>query len=175
MNNERVALYLDGPEGFEWIFRHQIVERREAQIYVDYVQPEESLHNWSGPVPILYFPPSAPTLILAVARSLAKAGIATSEGLKIVAEVWRHFEISDSTHWEELRKKNVETLNLLDERGSLRSSSSEALGRIIEGWAFPLYGLNLTEDRSTSIEDLRRLRAEAEAKWMERAYGYPGE
>jgi len=71
VNSERVALYLDGPEGFEWIFRNQIIERRESQIYVDYIQPEESRHSWSCPTPVLFFPPYAPTKVLAVARSLA--------------------------------------------------------------------------------------------------------
>jgi hypothetical protein len=172
VNNERVAFYLDGPEGFEWIFRNQIIERREQQIYVDYIQAEDR-HHWSGPVRFLWwFSPYSPPEALNVARSLVKSGLCTPVGLEVVARAWRTFQITDSTTWGELRQKNFETVRSLETCGSLRSLSNDQLGLIINRWAFPLYALDLTEDRNVSLGELRRVREEAEAAWIAREVGY---
>jgi AbiV family abortive infection protein len=172
VNDSRVALYLDGPEGFEWIFRNQILERREQEIYVDYVQSETD-HFWSKPVPDLLFPANFVPKILAVARSLARAGIATPCGLKVVATTWRTFVIEDVTTWSELREKNFETLKALETNQCLRPVSNDVVDSIIDGWSFPLYSLDLTEDRSVGLNELRRVRSEAEVRWMEQEFGYP--
>lgn len=170
VHNSRVALYLDGPEGFEWIFRNRIIDRREEQVY--YIQVEDS-HQWSAPRPMLFFPPSFPPRVLSVARSLAKAGFTTPRGLEVVAAVWRAFAIDDATTWSDLRERNFETLKALEARGGLRSTSDDVIRSIIDGWAFPLYGLDLTEDRTVRLEHLRQLREEAEVRWMQREFGDP--
>ena len=169
-NNSRIALYLDGPEGFEWVFRNRIAERREQQLYVDYVQVEED-HQWVAPNRRLCFAPVVPTTILAVARALAKAGVTEAPALSVVADLWRGFQISDSTSWGELHQKNLEVLTAIRDRGSLRSDCEVAF--LCERWAFPLVGLDLTEDTSVTITDLRRVRDEAEARWIAREVGHP--
>ena len=170
-DDSRVALYLDGPEGFEWIFRNRIMERREEEIYVDYVE-SETTHSWSRPVSILLFPPSFPPRVLAVARSLARAGFATAQGLEVVATLWRPFVIEDTTTWDELRQKNFETLKAL-RRIEACPVSNDVIDSIIRDWSFPLYALDLTPDRSVALDDLRRMRDEAEVRWMESEFGYP--
>jgi len=107
VDNSRVALYLDGPEGFEWIFRNQIVERREQQIYADYVQADDA-HYWVRPNGLLCFAPHFPPAILNVARALARAGLTTAPALAVVAKLWRMFQICDGTSWGELNKMNAE-------------------------------------------------------------------
>lgn len=86
VESARVALYLDGPDGFEWIFRNQIVERREQQIYVDYIQVEEA-HQWVLPHRFLFFPSSFQPMILSVARALARAGVMRAPALAVVADL----------------------------------------------------------------------------------------
>jgi AbiV family abortive infection protein len=169
VDSARVALYLDGPEGFEWIFRNQIVERREQQIYVDYVQADQD-HNWASPNRLWCSAPHFPPMILSVARALAKCGVTAAPALAVVASLWRGFEICDATSWGELHEKNTEVLATLQHRGLLRPGSDNEL--ISERWAFPLFGLDLTEDRSVSLNDLRRLRGEAEARWIAWETGY---
>jgi AbiV family abortive infection protein len=172
VGNLRVALYLDGPEGFEWIFRNRIIERREQQLYVDYVQSEDA-HTWSRPERHFIFPLGFPARVLTTARSLARVGVATPCGLRVVANIWRPFTIEDATNWGELREKNIETLKSLEANRCLRSVSNETIQGIVRDWAFPLYALDLTEDRSVNLGDLRRMREEAEVSWMEREFGYP--
>jgi len=172
IRNSRVALYLDGPEGFEWIFRNQIVERREQQIYVDYIQSEDT-HSWSRPVPLLLFPRHFPPRVLTVARSLARAGFATRLGLEVIAMLWRPFAVDDATSWGELNEKNFETLKTLEASQGLRPVSNDVINSIINDWAFPIYSLDLTEDRSIDVNDLKRMRDEAEVRWMARECGYP--
>lgn len=84
---------------------------------------------------------------------------------------WREFEICDTTSWGELRAKNVEFLKAMRDRGLLRPGSDEDF--ISKRWAFPLFGLDLTEDHSIKLSDLRRVREEAEARWIAREVGYP--
>lgn len=170
VDSARVALYLDGPEGFEWIFRNQIIERREQQIYVDYIQADEE-HHWVSPNRLLCLAPIFPPTILNVARALAKAGMTAAPALAIVAGLWRGYHICDATSWGELHQKNTEVLTALQGCGLLRQGSDADLIR--ERWAFPLFALDLTEDRSVSIDNLRSIREEAEARWVAREVGYP--
>jgi AbiV family abortive infection protein len=170
VDDARVALYLDGPEGFDWIFRNQIVERREQQIYVDYVQADEERH-WVRPNRFLCFAPHFPPTILSIARALASAGITAAPALAVVANLWRPFQICDGTSWGELHKMNTAVLTALQDHGLLRQGADTNLIR--ERWAFPLFGLDLTEDRSVTISDLRRVREEAEVRWIAREVGYP--
>lgn len=170
VDRARLALYLDGPEGFEWIYRNQIIEQREQQIYVDYIQVDNE-HHWVSPNRVLCFPPGSPPTILDVARALAKAGITAPRALAVVADLWRPFQICDSISWGELCEKNMETLKVLRENGLLRSQFGEVVDLITKRWAFPLSGLDLTEDRSVSVNDLRRIREGAEARWIAREVG----
>jgi hypothetical protein len=128
---------------------------------VDYVQADEE-HHWVSPNRILCFASSFPPMILNVARALAKAGVTAAPALAVVAGFWRDFQICDTTSSGELRQKNAGFLTTLQNRGLLRHGSDADL--INEHWAFPLFRLDLTEDRSVSIDDLRRVREEAEAR-----------
>jgi hypothetical protein len=53
---ERQALYLDGPEDVDWIFRNAIEQRREEAIYVYYIAIRDYWHDehqWHCPNPEL--------------------------------------------------------------------------------------------------------------------------
>ena len=44
----RPSLYLEGPEGFEWIFRNHLLAAREEGLYVDYVH-DSGGERWVTP------------------------------------------------------------------------------------------------------------------------------
>lgn len=86
---ERETLYLDGPYDVDWIFRNRILANREEAMYVDYVENDEG-HRWQFPRDevmglLPYFTPP----VLRIVQALSGTGLATPEGLAVVAEVWR--------------------------------------------------------------------------------------
>jgi AbiV family abortive infection protein len=45
MDRDRQALYLDGPNDVDWVFRNDILRKREESIYVDYVAYVDSVRD----------------------------------------------------------------------------------------------------------------------------------
>ncbi len=92
---ERQALYLDGPEGVDWIFRNAIERRREEAMYVDYVALRDHFHDehsWHCPNPRLlsmYLHGLTPN-VLHIADVLHHVGLTSAGAIRVVAQVWRH-------------------------------------------------------------------------------------
>ena len=154
---DRETFYLDGPNDVDWIFRNRILANREEAMYVDYVEYDEE-HRWVFPRDdevqlLLYFTPPA----VKIAQALSKTGLASPEGLAVVAEVWRSVKIP-SLNWEELCDLNRNTLEKLHEKGLLKREREEELSRVIEDWPFPLYPLDLAP-KKVSQEELEQARA----------------
>lgn len=154
---ERETLYLDGPNDVDWIFRTRILANREEAMYVDYVEDDEG-HRWDFPRDdemqlLLYFTPP----VLRIAQALSGTGLATPEGLAVVAEVWRCVKVP-SLNWEDLRDLNCRTLEKLDEKGLLEREREEEVSRVIEDWPFPLYPLDLAP-KEVNREELEQARA----------------
>jgi len=139
--------YLDGPNDFDWIFKNEIIQTREEQIYVDYVENEGD-HYWLSPKRY-YHPELHPsTFYLApsvydVASALWNVGCTKPDALLSIAEIWRSIELSDDFHWTKLRGLNIKTLEKLDEKKLLNIQESKYLSIIIDKWLFPLYSLNI--------------------------------
>lgn len=168
--SHREEYYLDGPEGFEWIFRNQILERREENIYVNYVRTDDG-SGWISPRRRLIVDPwRTQPETLALARTMCRMGFATPESLATVAEIWRPFEVEDSATWGAIHQKNEETLNALDRRGLLKSG--EGVERVLDRWSFPLYSLDLQTD-GTRVQDLIDHRRKLEEAWERGVYGVP--
>ncbi len=154
---DRETLYLDGPYDVDWIFRNRILANREEAMYVDYVENDEG-HRWHFPRDEVmglmpYFTPP----VLRIVQALSGTGLATPEGLAVVAEVWRCVKVS-SLNWEELRHLNRNTLEKLDEKGLLKRDKEEEVSKFIENWPFPLYPLDLAP-KEVSREELEQARA----------------
>ena len=144
----REELYLDGPNGIDWIFRNEICQGREGELYVDYMSTDEG-HFWHDPG-IAYKVESAEVLqwiiepkALQVARSLFDIGIAQKDALILVADIWRSVSIKPETPSHEIRELNQQTLKKLDSTGILRKQPAHIYGSIIDDWQFPLYDLDL--------------------------------
>lgn len=153
--------YLDGPNDVDWIFPNSIKLERERTIYVDYVQDitEERgkcswitplSHNWNGGE---YRTPPCVQL----SQAIYEIGMASSEGLKVVAEVWEQYIPNCKTHWNEILELNKKTLVELIKRG-LCSDDDPARSFIMDRWPFPLWPLEIKIE-TIDLVDLRQYRA----------------
>jgi AbiV family abortive infection protein len=147
IDRERRTLYLDGPEGVEWIFRNAIECRREEAIYVDYIARDElrAEHDWHCPNPRLldmYRLVSTPT-VLRVAKALHHTGFSRPEAIRIVAQIWRNAQAPETLTWEQVEDLNLQTLNRLQEANLVGHATQATQRTIVNEWRPPLYPLNL--------------------------------
>ena len=162
--------YLDGPNGVDWIFRNSISEKRERDLYVDYVRDvtdAAGAYHWVPPAPPMrvlsqYQAPNCVTLV----RLLFGAGALSTGGLDEIAKVWRGFVPVPDTDRVELRCLISETLN----RPALRCGAigKEGARFIVLRWPFPLWPLTMKEPHSDD-GDLDGLREERKltVEWIE--------
>lgn len=164
MERERQALYLDGENDVDWVFRNDILRKREESIYVDYVGYADSFrdeHHWHAPnskLMGLWLLSNRPR-VLDVALAIHGAGMTTERALARIAELWRACAVDD-IKWPDLRQLNVRTLETLEEAKLLRVRSDSAYRRVANEWLFPLYPLDLGEIK-VDPEELR----EAQRNW----------
>jgi AbiV family abortive infection protein len=140
---EREDFYLDGPNDVDWIFRNNIMQRREETLYVDYIQTEEG-HSWLHPGRfekdiVLIHKPAA----LDIADAFCQCGAVTAKGLQAIAMLWRQQSIPMDMKWMNLRDLNRATMDALKSNGILEPVEPAILGKIIDRWQFPLYDLDL--------------------------------
>lgn len=150
MDRERKALYLDGPNDVDWVFRNDILRSREESIYVDYVAYADSYveeHYWHSPdsrrmrIALWDRRPK----VLEVALALHGIGITRESALALVAGLWRAVLMDDTVKWPALRGFNVRTLEILEEKGLLRTRPNVVYQRVADHWLFPLFPLDLQE------------------------------
>lgn len=175
----RPALYLDGPEGFEWIFRNRVLQEREDKMYVNYVDfGEGEGHSWTSPsrqireeanvgalLSALELPSNS--RILGLVNALHDVGASDGGALKIIASVWRPLEsTNEPKHYSQLRQLNRQTLEALDTAGLLRDEPQATYQTVLNKWMVPLYSLDLKVikvDKSHLKEHQRELIANWEA------------
>ena len=106
--------YLDGPNGVDWIFPNSISEKREHDLYVDYVRDVTDAAgacHWVAPAPPIrvlshYQAPDSVTLV----RFLFGAGAFSTGGLAEIADIWSGFAPVPDTDRVELRRLIFETM-----------------------------------------------------------------
>ncbi len=147
IEEERQEFYLDGPTGVDWIFKNEILQRREQNFYVDYVSTDNG-NNWWSPYDAERFegsellparlPPS-----LQLVRAMADAGFATPEALAVIARKWRNIEMADDLqHWQ-VQELNSDTLKTLEAEKLLLDHAQSGLSTITELWPFPLHSIDI--------------------------------
>jgi hypothetical protein len=157
----RQSYYLDGPTDYDWIFRNSIEEQRERTLYVDYVRTDEGA-DWEAPDVhddriFLYGDPSG---VVRIVQALTHAGIASVDGLRVVAEVWRNFVPEAETHWQEVAPRNRLTLEMLQERDLVGDAFTDRDAQVIvDEWTFPLHHEELSVIR-VNLDELRRRQKE---------------
>jgi hypothetical protein len=148
----RPALYRDGPEGFEWVFRNRIEAQREEKIYVDFVH-DDGGNRWVSPESGDSFPLWNPSPATDVAVALHRSGLFTTEGIHAIAAAWHDVTIGDNLHWQDVRRKNIEALDAVGEAG-LQSEklTQHYLSKAVEQWSFPLFDLDLRKRKVEQAE-----------------------
>ena len=159
---ERRAWYLDGPNDVDWIFPNSARWEREQEIYVDYVQDiteKDGPHFWNCPPPAdVYFLSTQTPASIEISQAMCQIGATTPKGLTIIAEVWRAFEPKPETSREDLRRRNICTLERLAAEG-LCSTNDPGVQIVAQQWPFPLWTLEITA-KTRDPDLLNRLRDE---------------
>ena len=160
------TLYLDGPNGVDWIFRNEIESTREEALYVDYVETEDG-RGWHTPAQyekILgnedYDTPHTPPRIMQIVNALHVIGIGDPRAIEVLADVWRSVEVDDSFSDAELQTLNEKVLETLSERHLLLDDTAPIRDEVIKGWFFPLYPIDLVTkaSREVNVNDLKAAR-----------------
>jgi len=140
----RPELYLDGPEYSLWLYRNRILQRREARLYVDYLNTDEGKY-WTTPAgEAEIFGEPLYSAALRLVTSFQKLGMASRDALSIISSIWRPIPITNEFHFSQAGQLTGVTLRTLAERGLLHGSiDSEAAATIVDRWLFPLYPLDL--------------------------------
>ncbi len=163
MEAERATHYLDGPSGVDWVFPNQILRDREETLYVDFVTGDRGA-RWTTPrlgdalLMRHSFPASPGPLALALA--MRDTRFSSAEGLAIISELWRTFELNEETLWRSVRSLNIRTLEELRARHVLRDSDEHgaSVRQIANEWTFPLHSVDLKriEVKRSELEKVQR-------------------
>jgi AbiV family abortive infection protein len=165
----RPSHYLDGPNDADWIFRNDLQRRRDTALYVDYEETEPAKYQWTGGDPDLVHVPQRITRLVLAMRT---TGMLTEAGARAVALVWKNSSFDKSTRWEYCRVRNTQVLrSLMTEDTELTPTLVEACGIVEQKWTFPLTQLDLSLDKSTTIEELREQQRSHYNRMMMDEYG----
>jgi len=156
VNRMREKLYLDGPNSFDWIFRNEIESSREDLLYVDYIETEDGPY-WSSPAAQERCVLDMSSTIVNVALALGRLGLLSTEGLKVVREMWHGQDVTDDTHWQEIRRVNQDVLQAYSSRHDIEEWSREDVYSALEHWCFPLFDVDLRQKQVTT-EELSEMR-----------------
>lgn len=164
VERERESLYLDGPEGFEWIFRNSIMQRREEAMYVDWVEVEGE-RSWQSPDAIIELtrpfrplqPPSCQVLL-----GMRDGGLLRSTALRRLRDVWAELLLDQDTHWTDCLDANVRFLDRVEGDGVNVPEGVRAL--VVRNLLFPLTSLD-TSKKKVDRRDLEEQRDEAIRNW----------
>lgn len=152
VNDERQEHYLDGPNDVDWIFPNSITERRESRLYVGYFCEDTGGNNhgegyWTSPLNddsrvSEFFSYRTPSVV-ELARALYQANATTSDGLSVIAGIWRNVDVRDEMRFDELERLNRRTLGVLNDRGLLAPVSNQVQATVEMRWIYPLWTLDL--------------------------------
>ena len=159
----RQTHYLDGPNDADWIFRNRTLADREDVMYVDYQQTDEGLH-WHRPSAGRFGTRLYVSQVCRLVADMHAAGFCDPAGVEIINRVWKDVVPtngtagSDDTHWQDIRSRNVHTLEQLLAAGVVADIGESARRRIVERWTFPLHSVDLSpNDEQSVVDEQRRL------------------
>jgi hypothetical protein len=168
----RQPYYLDGPTGYDWIFRNSIEAGREELFYVDAVHSDGRL-EWLRPGATDELIKSVPSFarhdpqvrrICTLLLDLHSAGLLQPEALEILRSLWASVEIDDSTGWRVYDSLNREFVERSHAHGLVKDERN--VERIVDWLLFPLCGVRL---RGFSPDERKRHRAELEQRQINAA------
>lgn len=164
---ERASHHLDGPHGFDWVVKNEILGERDRQLYVDLVGYFEAgcetrKREWVSPYGDEFpfgLSHQAPEVVRVV-EALHRAGATSQSGLDVIAKCWRGFEPDSATTYGDVFGRNVLTLNMLEISGVAEDARPNDGRRVANGWPWPLWSLDLGSQRK-NIDELRLKQGES--------------
>ena len=149
LEQEKMSYYLDELG----VVRNLHLFARETAYYVDFVEETGGVRHWMDPLGWWF---TGPPMAFKMVKSMVDVGLTTiPAALAVIAGVWRGVAIEDDMRWMDRDRLNQETLEILKEQSLLQDQPQEVYEHIIRGWQFPLYGIDLNEDKAGG-KDLRR-------------------
>lgn len=152
VDSYRVSHYLDGPNDVDWIFRNEIENERERELYVDLVSDEEGL-KWYSPTDLWkrYSKVLDSTEFVAIRPSICdlfllmqEVGLFSEKALAVMAKTWKDVSISPTTRWGNYLIVNKAFVKECGAQALISSgATSEKLERITDEFLYPLCGLDL--------------------------------
>ena len=133
MDLDRTSHYLDGQYGPEFLFRNDLIDEREGFLYADLVDEDGTL-AWRKPGPRFGGIPIEHDILglnvprfhaLPLVQALWRVGVFTSEGLKVVSQIWQPLKLDDQMHYSEIEARNRRTLEALEGLGYQLEASKE--------------------------------------------------
>jgi AbiV family abortive infection protein len=159
VDSMRASHYLDGPNDVDWIFRNQLLARREESLYVDYVHEEEG-DRWVTPASndVFLYPPTA-ARVRRLVGAFHRLGVMSVEGLTVVGDRWSPIMLQEQTHWQEVLPINRAVVEELIDRDLVTAqATSEDADLAIHHWPFPMGNLDLSQEK-VDISELEAQRA----------------
>lgn len=167
--NLREEYYLDGPNGFDWIYRNRLLQEREGSMYVDFVETDGG-RRWEVPnqalAELLTQGPAIAPGALRIARHLDMVGVLGPAGFQIAAEVWRETAPTPDTRWATFKERNVETIKRLGAGELMGAAKPENVAAICHHWPFPMWSLDMALIK-VKFEDIQTARDELAARYPE--------
>lgn len=171
VENLRQALYLDGPNDFDWIFPNELIAEREGALYVDLMDSEGRLF-WSSPVDDDW--PVGVSRPMRLVLALVGTGIVSAAGLGLLEDAWRDFESTANSHCSEWARRSTAALENLSASVPVEPDWPTLAGVAVNLWPMPMVEVDLTEVKSTP-EEMGERRTSLFEAFMAREYGYPTE
>lgn len=173
VESESRPWYLDGPNRVDWIFRNSLVEKREHDLYVDYVPDvtdAKGAYHWvapaSPPPPFPFLSQYRASDCVTLVQFLSGAGALSAGGLDEIADLWRGFAPAPDADREQLNRLIVETLDRLALHcGTVEEGAAQF---IVSHWPFPLWSLTMKEPRPDVADlDVLREQRQCAVEWIE--------
>lgn len=169
VNRHRQGLYLDGPNGHDWIFRNDLLSERENALYIDLVDSEGQLEWWpphdhemSEPVP------RSMQLVMA----LLSTGLVSVDGLAALREAWVGFDPHEDSHCQEWIGRTQRALQAFPDNNVEGDRWTSAAYFVADRWPMPMVELEL-EEAKTTIDAMVAERETAYEAYVMSEYGYP--
>lgn len=161
---ESHKLYLDGPNGDDWIARNEILQSREDALYVNYYE-NDGVRFWMSPEVLdenvlNYERPDAVILM----EALHGSGCVKRDALAISVQHWERVELTDASDCRWLREQNHAVLVKMDLQGLLEEQPEEVYTTVVRSLTFPMCALALNEIEVDKAE-LRDMRGASARGW----------
>ncbi len=146
IEQQRPSLYLDGPMRIEWIFRNELLLKREQKIYVDYVEMDGN-HRWIGPDEIEIYDTGEWEIksnIINLVLAMEEICISDPHSLFTIESEWSSFILKDNTHWQDILKMNRLVINkIMTKVKKINNKMIKSTKLVNDNWSFPLINVDL--------------------------------